>query len=303
MTVSTDGPITASGHNALINNVNKWFGDIYSSNTVSDSKAENEYGWGNSNISDVNINDIITADQDNEFINRINLGVTQTGIGSPMTKVIVGEEIYASTLNNVSSNSSLINTHKLNSIDPASEANDAFEEIEDWSNTLSITATITFDSYAKARYYFNSGGLLKFQFNSRGVNANAVEWKDLFLTYMSYLTFSYYDITQAGSRDGTITSGSGFYELTTSPTEIYNILLTDTPGDTRDLTVLASRNATGNEIILTFNLDNKSSGLVDGKTQLTSYHKISADKSYTNPTVEFSIDLPTSSVLSAWTGS
>ena len=304
MTVSVKDPITAAGYNARVASINKWFGDIYSSNTVSDPKSENSYGWGNSHASTVSVGEDITAEHDNELIHRINLGVTNTGYGSSISSVSVGDIAYASTVNSIESNSTTIDTNRTTCvwkdlIHPAT--------IKTWnanfSNSISITATITFASYAKARYFFNSGSTLEFQFSNSG-GTPADQWKDLFNYYMGTIIFSYNDITETGVRPGTGTTNTGFYELTTTPTEIYSNYPNDVPsGYNREFTVTGSRNATGNEITLTFVVDNDGAPAIDGFTSLNSWVRKAITGSYSSPFVLFSIDAPTSSVLSSWTGS
>jgi len=308
MSVSKDDPITAANHNILINSVNKVFGDIYSSNTTASSKATSSYGWGNVNVSDVIINDIITADQNNNLINRIDLGVEQTGVSSEVVNVIVDDEIYAATYNEIESKIAILDTNRTLSVDATvtSAGYDGNSVKTTWSSAISVTTTTTFASYADARYFFNSGGQLRFSFDNDGVSDTAIAWADLFSdTDIGTLIFSYDDVSQTGSRAGNVTSGSGFYELTTTPTELYNINLDASPYTENDLKMEASRNASGTQIIVTFTLtnDDPQSTLVDGNTTCYIDHKISNDKSKTAPIVDFSITGYSTFVLASWTGS
>jgi len=300
MTVSVGDPITAAGYNARVAAINKWFGDIYSSNTVSDPKSENSYGWGNTNASDVTTSDDVTADQENELIHRINLGVTNTGYGSSISAVGVNDIVYAATANSIDSNSSILDTNRAE-LDDWGYFVDAMKPKTQWNNSISSTATFTFSSYAEARYWFNSGSDLRFTLYNGGSSATALAWQDLFDTDMGILVFSYNDIAQTGSRSGNITSGSGFYELTTTPTELYSINL-NSPYASNDLKVNGSRNASGTQIILTFTLDNNGAGTVDSNTTIQIGFRHATTKSYSNPSVAFSITFPSDS-LSDWTGS
>ena len=259
MTVSIGDVITASQYNALKDGVNKWFGDIYSGNTPSSSKSQNSYGWGGSNVSAVATGSIITAEQSNHLINRINLGVTQTGASSSITKVITGNIILATKHNEIESKSAVIDAARLTAADTTTTSGGSSDSQSrgSWNTAVSVTATATFASYAEARYFFNSGGQLRFSFDNTGTSNDALAWDDLWTADdMGTLIFSYNDIAQTGSRAGNVTSGSGFYELTTSPTEIYNINLDESTYTENDFRLSVSRNSSGTSIYFTFTMNN-----------------------------------------------
>jgi len=308
MTVSIGDIITASQYNTLRNGINKWFGDIYSSNTPASLKLENSYGWGNTNIPSVSIGDIITAEQNNQLINRLNLGVTQTGSSSSSSKIIVGNNILASEYNNVEVKSGAIDTGRLTSIDHTvtSGGQDDTDTIGSWNTSISVQCVAQFASYSTARYFFNSGGQLRYSFNCTGSSDDALAWDDLFdADDMGTLIFSYNNIAQTGTRAGNAFANSGFYELTTTPTEIYNINLDEAPYTANDLKLMASRNSTGSQVILTFTLNNDDpqAELVDGNTSIYLDHRKADNKNGTNPTVNFTIAGPTANLGGGWTGS
>jgi len=122
---------------------------------------------------------------------------------------------------------------------------------------------------------------------------------------MGTLIFSYNDIAQTGTRAGNVTSGSGFYEMTTTPTEIYNINLDESPYTANDFRVSASRNSSGTQVIITFtmNNDDPQAELVDGNTVAYLDHRKADNKSGSSPTVNFAIDGYTSFTLGSWSGS
>jgi len=307
MTVSIGDVITASQYNALKDSVNKWFGDSYSSNTPANVKAENSYGWGNTNASAVSTGNVITADQTNHLINRINLGVDQTGASTECDKVATGDIILAAKYNLIESKSDVIDAARLTAVDTTttSGGSDDSEIRGSWSTSVAISAVATFASYADARYFFNSGGQLKFSFDNTGTSDDALAWDDLWSADdMGTLTFSYNDLVQSGTRTGNITSGSGFYELTTTPTEIYNINLDESPYTENDFKVMASRNADGTQVIFTFtmNNDDPQAELVDGNTACYLDHRIADNKAETSPTSNFNITGFSSFSLGSWTG-
>jgi len=308
MTVLVGDIITASQYNTLSASINKWFGDVYTGNTPASAKSQNSYGWGNVNAGTVNTGDIITADQSNELINRINLGVLATGTGTSITKVVTGNPILASEHNAIETQAAIIDVNRLTTIDSTttSGGTNGISNRSAWTSSISVVCTTTFSSYAAARYFFNTGGQLRFSFNCSGSSADALAWDDLFdADDMGSLVFSYNNIAQTGTRPGNAFANSGFYELTTTPTEIYNINLDMSPYTSNDLRMFAYRNATGTQVITTFTLNNDDSNAetVDGTTTIYLDSRKADPKSAAAPTVNFSVAGFSSFVAGAWTGS
>jgi len=308
MTVLVGDIITASQYNILKDGVNKWFGDSYSSNTPANTKAENSYGWGNANVAAVSTGNVITAEQTNHLINRINMGVVETGYGSSITKVTTGNTILASEHNNIETQSATIDTNRVEASNHTitSGGNDDSEGRASWSTAISITATATFATYAHARYFFNSGGQLRFSFDNTGTSDDALAWDDLWSADdMGTLIFSYEDVSQTGTRPGNVTLGSGFYELTTTPAEVYNINLDESPYTSNDFRASASRNSDGTQVIITFTMNNDDPNAeeVDGNTTIYLDHRIASDESETTPTVAFAITGFSSFTAGSWSGS
>jgi hypothetical protein len=308
MTVSIGDVITASQYNTLKDSINKWYGDVYSSNTPASSKATSSYGWGGVNAAAVTTGTIITADQTNHLINRINQGVLETGASSVITKVSSGDIVLASKHNDIEAKSAVLDSSRLlasNHTTTSGGADDS-EVRGSWSNSVSITATATFATYAQARYFFNSGGQLRISFNNTGTSDDALAWDDLWSADdMGTLIFSYNNFAQTGSRPGNFVGSSGFYELTTTPTEIYNINLDESPYTSNDFRVNASRNSTGTQVILTFtmNNDDPQAELVDGNTVCFLDHRKANSQNSTDPTVNFSVTGFSTFALGSWSGS
>ncbi len=308
MTVLVGDVITASQYNILSASINKFWGDIYSSNTPSDLKSENSYGWGNTNAGTVITGNVITADTTNELINRINLGITQVGAGSVITKVITGNDILAAEHNDIETEAAALDIARLTAADTTitSGGTDDSEARTSWGTAIEVVCTATFASYAEARYFFNSGGQLRYSFDCSGSSDDALAWDDLFDgDDMGTLIFSYNDVAQSGSRAGNITSGSGFYELTTSDVELYNINLDQSPYTENDFRMKAKRNASGTQVIITFNLNNDDpqSETVDGNTTVYLDTRKADDKAGTTPAVSFSISAPSTHAAASWSGS
>jgi hypothetical protein len=132
--------------------------------------------------------------------------------------------------------------------------------------TLTFTHTITWASAAAARYFFNGGGRIKWETSktSTGTEADA-EWNDLASTLVGdiYITGGTATQTIAGAAyTGTTKTGgtgsptvllttTGWYDLTTSNTTIYQ-QFADTAPYTGQFIAIAARTAgAGTQLILT----------------------------------------------------
>ncbi len=307
MQVNIGDVVTANDYNTIAHDINEYWGDNYVTNTPADPKVENSKGWGQSQIFDINVNDIITADNVNELVNKVNLSIIQTGAGSNITPVASNDIIKASTYNIIDTNNALISTNRNVTADATitSNGSDASVSRSSWSNSINVTATARFSSYAEARYFFNSGGQLRYSLTNSGSSNDALSWQDLFdSSDIGTIIFSINDVAQTGTRAGNIVSGSGFYELTTTPKLWYSINVDIHPYSNNDLAVYFSRNSSGTEVYVKFVLNNDDSNAetVNGTTTFLLDHKKANNKSGTNPATSFSITAPTHTA-SAWSGS
>lgn len=313
MAVSIGDVISADQYNSLVNKVNKWFGDNYSTNTHTSSKATSSYGWGNTPVSEVIIEDPITAEQFNHLIQRINMGRTRTGVGGATAKVLAGDPVLAADYNNIEAISNAIDNVRTTTTQSTITSGGVDDQVTRgvWENTIVITAVATFTSYAKARYFFNSGGQLRLYLTNDGLTV----WgglEDMGTLIFSYEDFSYVDAT----RTGTVVSGSGFYELTESPREVYSVNLDSAvyggAYDEEDVTVSVSINSSGTQISLTFTCSNGTSsaygtygeggGEVDGNTTIFLDTRLTTGGSVSLPSVTYSITPPVFEA-SSWSGS
>lgn len=305
MTVSVGDIILADHYNTIRTAVNKWFGDNSPSSTPSDPKTTTSYGWGGTNAASVAIGDTITAEQVNHLINRVNLAVSRVGAGSTLTKVATGEVIEATDFNGIETQAATIEASSTESADHTitSGGSDGTSLYTGSWNQLTYDVTITFASYAEARYFFNSGGQFRFSFGITGGNEETDAWADLFdSSDMGTLIFSIEDFDQTGTRMGNVTTGSGFYELTTSYVELYDINLDISPYQGSDFRVQGQRSSDGATIYLKFllNNDDPQANAVNGDVTLYVDNRTANDVSTTDPTVSLSISPPTSVSISAY---
>lgn len=308
MTVLIGDIITASQYNILSAGINTFWADNYSSNTPADPKSENSKGWGQTAVGTVSTGAIINDTDTNELINRINIGVLQTGVGTPITKVANGNTILASEHNNIESQIAIIDasSNVANDFTITSGGTAGTGSRGSWSSSITVTVTATFSSYAEARYFFNTGGQLRYSLGNNGSSNDALAWQDVFDgSDMGTLVFGFDNISQTGTRPGNLASNSGFYELTTSPTEFYNINLDESPYTQNDMAVQFSRNSSGTQVIATFTLNNDDpqAETVDGTTTIYLDTRKADNKSETTPAVSFAVAAPTTFAAGTFSGS
>lgn len=115
-------------------------------------------------------------------------------------------------------------------------------------NTVRHSFTVDFGSPERARYFFNTGGQLRFTASRTG-GLNSFQdqtWTEL-LTSMGTIVFNY-DTTTANSGTG---SNIGFYDLTTTPQQIFtknagSIYVYATQYTVNDYTITMSCNVADN---------------------------------------------------------
>jgi hypothetical protein len=132
--------------------------------------------------------------------------------------------------------------------------------------TITFTHTITFANAASARYFFNAGGRIKWECSKTSTGTDADdEWNDLANTLVGdiYITggtstqtiagTAYTGTTKVGGTGSptTLTTTTGFYDLTTSPVTIYKQFADSYSYTTQYIQINASVNAGGTVITLT----------------------------------------------------
>ncbi len=167
--------------------------------------------------SDVAQNQQITAEQWNLLrFDLFNARVHQDGSTPTIVQASAGSVITFSSANpnnQYNAQADLATTNKFNvgsgqfTVDSATSVN----RTTSWSSSVSCTCTVTFSSADRARWFFNSGGKIRFTSNRAGgtVSSQNSSWSSI--------------LTSAGTVEfGAITpSGVNFYSLTNSPQIFY----------------------------------------------------------------------------------
>jgi len=132
--------------------------------------------------------------------------------------------------------------------------------------TIVFSHTITFGSANEARYFFNSGGLIKWATSKTSTgNLADAEWNDLATTLVGDIyisggtatqninSVSYTGTTKVGGSGtpNTLASNTGWYDLTTSDTLIYKQFADTAPYTGQFIQIQAKTAGSGTQLVLT----------------------------------------------------
>jgi hypothetical protein len=265
MTYSAGGLIQATDYNGFASTTTN--GNV---NAIWGTGAGN-YGYGQSStLSTVSTAGTVTATQWSDLVNRISSIGSHTGVTiTSRTAPVAGNTI--SILNNLSTDLSNLYTNRANSASSGatiSPATGTWWQATNTPNsawTITTTHTITFANAAAARYFFNSGGLIKWATSKTSTGTEAdTEWNDLAGTLDGTIYLSgantahtingvaYTGTTKSGGTGTptTLATTTGFYNLTTTPATIYDQFADSSPYTSDHIRLQASVDAGGS--ILTY---------------------------------------------------
>ena len=199
MAYSQGGLIEASDYNNFLNGSNQL-------NTVWSTGTGNA-GYGQTALSTVSVSGVVTATQWASLINTLNNALThQSGSGSGISATTAG-----STINYLSTLATNVNTSYTNRLAFASSGSTSAGTnfATAWTNATTATtlsgtwgARCAFGSADQARYFFNAGGRLKFNFSASGSNGSGRSNEVVALAgFMG--GFSAFGQTTNGGRTGT----------------------------------------------------------------------------------------------------
>jgi hypothetical protein len=137
-----------------------------------------------------------------------------------------------------------------------------------WAASVDNIIRFTFSDFNHSRYFWNSGGALSISFGAAGGSTpNYTNFVTLFAS-MGTVTFDYQSTAQSGTG-GIVSSGIGFYDLTTSWQQVFQQSIGGPYGYgyysvTQQITLYARRSASGNYVEIQTVLDDLDIGSVDG---------------------------------------
>jgi len=225
--------VEAAHYNSVAENVNKIFGDKYSTAAVTDTNriATHKYGWGGAMVADNLLPFVkITADRLQALVERTNVTRDRTplpdsilvfAVPTNRNDVTANTPVRAEDLNLVEDNFNtvLINNNHL-IVDAADASNftatpsSPLTRTTQWTDKLNGEIKWTFNSYNHARYFFNSGGLLSGALEmSGGSTAGYYNWADV-INEMGTLNLTWDNVFESNATTGGTSEGKGFYNLT-----------------------------------------------------------------------------------------
>jgi hypothetical protein len=125
-----------------------------------------------------------------------------------------------------------------------------------WNGVLTHTVTVTFASANAARHWFNAGGQFRFTASRSGGSSTDknTAWTNL-LSDMGTITFNVNGASYSGSGASSVASSTGWYQLTTSDTKIFEKPAVAGVYNENDYNIQARRNANDNTAtVLTFTI-------------------------------------------------
>jgi hypothetical protein len=246
MSYTTGGLIEATDYNGFVatgaNNINSIWGT-----------GSGDKGWGQTNIAQVSVGGTVTATQWATLVANLATSGQQTSSTlTSRTQPVAGNII--SVLANVSTDINTITNNRGNAAASGTEygvfSGTTSKTTATGSGqaawTITFTHTVTFASADALRYFFNAGGIVRLKYgkSSTGTDHDA-DWNTLAGECGSInLTgrvngaaqliagTSYTGTTRIGGTGGTqttLTTTTGWYNLTGSPTTIFQLNSTTSP--------------------------------------------------------------------------
>jgi hypothetical protein len=160
MTYAQFGKVQAADFNALVGQSETRASTLNSIWGV----GSGDIGYGQAPIDQVVTNDTVTAADWDSLINTMKtIGLRQGTTLTAMTAPAVGSVItYRSEVN---TNLGYLLLNKNNATVQDTYYQHTVTNLNTWTDTMSFTMTVTFQSGDHARYFFNSGGQLAFNFS------------------------------------------------------------------------------------------------------------------------------------------
>lgn len=248
MTYSVGGLIQAADYNTFVANVaGNCINNVWGTGTSSD------LGWGQSNIANVAAAGTVTATQWASIVNTLQVMGQQTGVTlTSRTAPVAGNTI--SILANVATDINNLTTFRGNATASGTEygvfSGTTSKTTATGSGqsawTITFTHTITFPSAAQARYFWNAGGIVRLKYGKSSTGTDHDPDWNLLAGWCGSINVtgrvnsaaqtislqSYTGTTRLGASGGTQTTlatTTGWYNLTGTPTTIFQLNNTTAP--------------------------------------------------------------------------
>ncbi len=266
MTYTSGSLIEAADYNGFVsasaNNVNAIW-----------STGSSDKGYGQTAIANVSVGGTVTATQWASLVNTLSsLGSHQGTAITSRVAPVAGDII--NILSNVATDINNLTASRGNAAASGSQVTTFSGTTSKTTNTgsgstawtITFTHTITFASADAMRYFFNAGGRIKWETSKTSTGTVAdTEWNDLANTLVGDIFITGGTATQTISGTaytGTTISGgtgtpnillttTGFYDLTTTPVNIYRQFADTAPYTGQYINIAASVNSNTAPTIMT----------------------------------------------------
>jgi hypothetical protein len=217
--------ITAARYNAIQNRINTIMGVGSGNSGYGQTLASSQRTGGSTQ--NATLSDILNLRTDMIKARQHQAGGDQGPAGTnAFPLVTTSDQITDAYAANLESQMTVIETNKLVIDDTATNRTivtgaATSSRSTAWSATITHNITINFGSANAARYYFNSGGQLRFRAamsgTPSGTNGTAIfnDWQSM-LSGVGTVIFNHNSTSKTGAGAATVASAIGFYQLTTS---------------------------------------------------------------------------------------
>jgi hypothetical protein len=306
MTYSVGGLIQAADYNGFANDSANNIGNIWNVGST-------DKGWGQTTFANVSAGGTVTATQWASLVNTLSAMGSQTGTTiTSRTAPVAGNTI--SILNNVATDINNITNNRGNAIAVGSTVS-AFSGTTSktaatgsgataW--TITFTHTVTFADAASMRYFWNAGGIVKIMYGKTSTGTDHdPDWNTLAgqtgsinitgrVNSNSQLIAgtTYTGTTRVGGSGGTQTTlatTTGWYNLTASPTTVFQLNNVTAPYTPEYIRTTATATSSTVLTLVTTWVDDGTSGA--GKTS-----NISGGTATTSPATSITGTAPTTLV-------
>jgi hypothetical protein len=277
MTYSSGGLIQATDYNTFVGNTTAGLNQVWST-------GSGDVGWGQTTIGTVSTGGTVTATQWAALVNNLATSGTQTGTTlTSRTAPVAGNTI--NILANVATDITSVTTNRGNAAASGTEygvfTGTTSKTTATGSGqaawTITFTHTVTFPSADQARYFWNAGGIVRLKYgkSSTGTDADP-DWNNLAGQCGSInLTGRVNGATQTiaaqaytgttrlsgtGGTQTTLTTTTGWYNLTGSPTTIFQLNDAVAPYSTNFIRTQATATSTTVLTLVTVWSDDGTSG-------------------------------------------
>jgi len=279
MTYSSGGLIEAADYNGFVST------NVANINAIW-STGSSDFGWGETALNTVSSAATITATQWATLVNQISTLGSQTGTTiTSRSAPTAGDTI--SVLAAVGTDMTNIAANRGNAVGAGSQytswtgTSGQTTGITGVNSSMTFTHTVTFPNATAARYFWNAGGRVLIQFGKSSTGERGdPEFNDLAQTLCGAISItgrinsatqsiagvSYTGTTKTGGTGtpNTLTTTTGWYQLTTSNTLVYKQFADTAPYTSNYIQVQAKTGNTGTTLDLTTTWFNAEGDTVSG---------------------------------------